>query len=371
MVTAASTTLLAAAALLAGCSRGPRPDEAGRLDHPHAPGSLASPTGLRVVDFHAHWDPRYPLTMLDRMDQAGVAVAVNYSGGLPTALPHSVRGERESGGRLRFFCNVPWRLIGEPDFVERVVLHLRECKTAGALGLKISKALGLGVPDPATGSLLAVDDPWLDPIFEEAGRLGFPVSIHTGDPQAFFRPCGPENERFEELTAAPEWCFADRDVYPAWEELYAAFLRRVARHPGTVFVGVHFGNAPEEPARVAAAMREHPNLWIDTAARLPEIGRHPPEEIRAVFAEFPDRILFGTDLQVGPDVLVLGAGSPEPSPADVETFWRSTWRYFETADADIPSPTPIQGRWPLHGIALDRAALEALYHGNAERLLGL
>lgn len=367
----APAALLACAALLAGCSRGPRPGESGGLGVLHPPGTLATPTGIRVVDFHAHWDPHSPATMLDRMDQAGIAVAVNYSGGLPRLLPHSVQAERDSGGRLRFFCNVPWSRLEEPDFVGAVVAHLRDCKRAGALGLKISKALGLGVPDPATGALLAVDDPWLDPIFEEAGRLGFPVSIHTGDPQAFFRPCGPDNERFEELTAAPEWCFADRSIYPAWEDLYAAFLRRVARHPDTVFVGVHFGNAPEEPARVGAAMREHANLWIDTAARLPEIGRRSPEEVRAVFSEFPDRVLFGTDLQVAPDLLVLGAGPAEPSPADVETFWRSTWRYFETADTDIPSPTPIQGRWTLRGLALDRDALERFYHRNAERLLGL
>jgi Ca-activated chloride channel family protein len=123
--------------------------------------------------------------MLDRMDQAGIAVAVNYSGGLPASLPHSVHGERESQGRLRFFCNVPWSRIEQPDFVERVVRHLHDCKTAGALGLKISKALGLGVPDPATGRLLAVDDPWLDPIFEEAGRRGVPGAIPTPEDNYF------------------------------------------------------------------------------------------------------------------------------------------------------------------------------------------
>lgn len=363
--------LLAVAALLAGCSRGSQPDQEGGAARAAAPGPLATPTRLRVVDFHAHWDPRYPRLMLDRMDQAGIAVAVNYSGGSPRALARSVEAERESAGRLRFFCNVPWSLLEAPDFVERAVRHLRGCKTAGALGLKISKALGLGVPDPVTGALLAVDDPWLDPLFEEAGRLGLPVAIHTGDPQAFFRPCDAQNERFEELTLAPEWCFADGAVYPAWEELFSGFLRRVGRHAATTFVGVHFGNDPEEPARVGAALREHANLWIDTAARIPEIGRRPPDEVRAVFAEFPERVLFGTDLQVGPEMLVLGAGPPDPSTADVETFWRSTWRYFETADAEIASPTPIQGRWTVRGLALPPELLERLYHGNAERLLGL
>ena len=334
-------------------------------------GPLGTPTGIKVIDFHTHWDPQYPEMMLKRMDEAGVAVSMNFSGGTPRALSFSAADDKKSNGRLRFFCNIPWSHVDMPDFVGAVVEYLRECKNSGALGLKISKALGLGVPDPVRGGLLAVDDPWLDPIFEEAGRLGLPIAEHVGDPQAFFRPCTPDNERYEELTLAPEWCFADRTQFPAWEDLFAAFVNRVSRHPNTTFVGVHFGNDPEDPAHVGELMREHANLWIDTSARIPEIGRHPPDEVRGVLAEFPDRILFGTDLQVGPDMLVLGAGPPNVTQADVERFWRSTWRYFETNDLDIPTPTPIQGRWNVNGIGLSQDALEKLYHGNAERLLGL
>jgi predicted TIM-barrel fold metal-dependent hydrolase len=334
-------------------------------------GPFGTPTGIRVIDFHSHFDPRYPDVMLKRMDEAGIAATNNYSGGTPHSIDASVAAQKQSNGRLRFFCVIPWGATEIPDFVGQVVQFLRQCKQLGGLGVKITKGLGLGAIDPVKGGLLAVDDPWLDPIFEEAGRLGLPVGIHVGDPQAFFQPCGPENERYEELTFAPRWCFADRSVYPSWEDLFGAFVRRVGRHPGTVFVGAHFGNDPEEPLRVGRTMREHPNLWIDTAARVPEIGRRPPEEVRSVFAEFPDRIVFGTDLQVGPDSTVLGAGPQDTTQADVENFWRSTWRYFETTDAGIPSPTPIQGRWTVTGIGLGTDELEKFYHGNAERLLGL
>ena len=37
----------------------------------------------------------------------------------------------------------------------------------------------------------------------------------------------------------------------------------------------------------------------------------------------------------------------------------------------IPSPTPNQGRWAIDGVGLPREVLEAVYHGNAERLLGV
>ena len=70
---------------------------------------------------------------------------------------------------------------------------------AGARGLKVLKDLGLVVRDK-TGKLITVDDPRLDPIWEECGKLGIPVSIHVSDPEAFFHPVDNTNERYEELT---------------------------------------------------------------------------------------------------------------------------------------------------------------------------
>ena len=50
---------------------------------------------------------------------------------------------------------------------------------------------------------------------------------------------------------------------------------------------------------VAALLRKYPNLYIDTAARIPEMGRYDAAKMRALFIEFQDRIVFGSDLVVG------------------------------------------------------------------------
>src|SRR5690606_34562809 len=180
------------------------------------------------------------------------------------------------------FANLDWReLAAGPGYGARLAAKLREAHRLGARGLKIPKALGLGVRD-REGHLLAVDAPELDPVFEAAGELGMPVAIHTGDPVAFWQPPTPDNERHAELAVHPGWSFYGKDV-PSWEELFAAFERRVARHPKTTFIGVHFGNAPEYPDRVRALLARHANLYIDTAARIPEIGRHDPAAMRDLF----------------------------------------------------------------------------------------
>ncbi len=141
---------------------------------------------------------------------------------------------------------------------------------------------------------------------------------------------------------------------------------------------MHFGNDPEDPDRVAAMLDKHPNLYIDTAARVPEIGRqdaaHEVAKMRAFFEKYQDRILFGTDTGVGAadeDLMLGSMGATPPGPADVERFFTSTWRWFETRDHAIPSPTPIQGRWTVTGIGLAPDVLEKVYWRNAAKLLGL
>jgi predicted TIM-barrel fold metal-dependent hydrolase len=139
-------------------------------------------------------------------------------------------------------------------------------------------------------------------------------------------------------------------------------------------VSVHFGNAAEQPERVAALLDRYPNLLIDTAARIPEIGRRPAGAMRALFVRHQDRILFGSDLGIGsaPGDLVLGSsGTEPPGPADIDRFFGATWRYFETADRDFAHPTPIQGDWTISGVGLPPAVLDAIYRQNAAHLLDI
>lgn len=315
------------------------------------------------------------------MESYGIVFSVNLSGPPPDNGLNDVLADTEVAyGRSVVFVNLPWDWCDKPGCGKRLAAELVKAKTLGARGLKISKGLGLMYPGQ-DGKLLRVDDPALDPVFAKAGELGLPIAIHVGDPQAFWQEPGPSNERHEELDAHPEWSFYaeyKKGRVPAWRELYDAFLRRVARHPKTTFIGVHFGNAPEEPDLVAQSLDRYPNLMIDTAARLPAIGRtdatHSPGRMREFFLKYQDRILFGTDTGVGRPARALMFGSTglePPTQADADRFYESSWRYFETADTDIPSPTPIQGRWTISGINLPPAVLERLYYKNAQRLLYL
>ena len=334
----------------------------------------ATPTNAQsvrgIIDVHVHTSPTLYTQLGDVLASTGITRFVNLSGGSsPRRLAKSREAARQLEGRTAFCVNLAWRDISRPDFVKRQVSLLRMAAHLGARCLKISKALGLGVPDPKNSDgYLAVDDPLLAPIWREAGRLGFPVFIHTEDPKAFFAPSGPQNERRDELSVHPEWSFADPS-YPRREALLAARDRVLAKHRGTTFIGVHFANNPEDLDYVGRILAAHPNLYVDIAARLPEIGRHPSAKVRALFLRFQDRILFGTDLGFNRGGIMLGSvGRDRPDLLDLFWFYAVHFRFFETNDRAFRHPTPIQGRWPIDAISLPQIAREKIYRTNALRL---
>ncbi len=326
-----------------------------------------------VIDWHVHFEPEAMARADDLLDAEGITEVVNLSGGSPgRGLEEQLAAARTSRHKVHVFAVLDMREAKRgPGYGARLAAQLEASAKLGAEGWKIPKGLGLGYRR-YDGLLLPVDDPELDVVFDKAGELSLPVAIHVADPKAFWLPPTIVNERYAELGAHPGWSFYDTEA-PPWEELLAQLERRIARHPRTTFVAVHFGCAPEEPDRVQRMLETYPNLYIDTAARVPEIGRHDPARMRAFFEKFQDRIVFGTDLGVGaaPEDLMLGSTGPEPpGPAEIRLFFDATWRYFETADRQFAHPTPIQGSWKIDGIGLSPAVLRKLYHDNAARLLG-
>jgi predicted TIM-barrel fold metal-dependent hydrolase len=348
---------------------------------PTAAGADSQARGGRLprIDVHTHIGPDGIDRALGIMKKWGIDGMVNLSGmyaGPPRFALETQRAAAErAGGRIALFANADFVRavrLHQDDYGQYLAKQLEESKKQGAIGLKIPKALGLGYPMPDMKRAMPVDDPGLDPLFDKAGQLGMPVAIHTGDPRAFWLPADPSNERYDELKAHPDWSFHGEGI-PSWQQLYDSFERRVARHPKTTFIGVHFGNAPEDPELVARMLDKYPNLHVDTAARVPEIGRHDAAKMRRFFEKYQDRVLFGTDTGIGgsAEEMMFGSnGELPPTDADEARFFTATYRYFETRDKQFEHPTPIQGRWKIDGLGLPESILRKVYFDNAVRILG-
>ena len=334
------------------------------------------PADLPKVDVHLHIDLRSADEALAILREHHIVIGLNASGGEVTrGLPKSRDLALSSKGALQPLCNIALFGFDDPRYPAYIADSLRGCVALGGKGVKIHKLLGLGLTD-ASGALTAVDDPRLDVLFDGAAKLGLPVLIHSGDPKAFFEPPTPSNERYEELRVHPGWSFygtgPDGKPWPSWNELLDQHERRVARHPETIFLGAHFGNAAEDLERVGRMLKRYPNYMIDTAARVPEIGRHDAARVRAFFIEHQDRILFGSDLGVGPEGLTLGSGGEKPGTREESRdFFARQFLFFETAGRHMPSPTPIQGNWTIDGLGLPQSVLKKVYSQNAARIFKL
>lgn len=333
----------------------------------------------RLIDMHMHIEgrPERFERAIKIMDASGIGVGVELGSGTVTA---EKEGESDFE-KLQLVANevCPGRFVNymildyggwsDPDWSERAVRQLEKGHRLGAAGLKEFKRLGLVVRDGA-GKLIKVDDSKLDAVWRRCGELGMPVSIHVGDPQAFWEPLNETNERWDELRDHPSWWFGNPEKYPPRMELLEALERVIERHPQTTFVCVHFGNNPEDIQWVDQQLEKHPNMMIDLAARMPEIGRGDPEPLRAMFVKNQDRILFGTDFQVW-DRFILGSAGDDERPTDYDglMFFKKCFRFLETDDRDWPHMTPIQGKWTISSISIPAEVQRKVYFDNARKLL--
>jgi hypothetical protein len=327
-----------------------------------------------VIDFHTHVSPRRgskrpsvpPADLLPVMDAVNVRTMVNLTGGWGEDLAATTAGfDRAFPGRFLSMTEPAWIRAGETGYAAWQAGEMAKAKEAGAVGLKVLKTLGLylreGGPD---GPLVKVDDARFDPMWEACGRLGLPVAIHVGDPEAFFLPIDRFNERYEELGAHPDWSFYGKD-FPAFEEILAARDRVFARHPKTTFVALHVGHWAENLQAVGGMLDRFPNVHVEMGARIGELGRQPRTSAR-FFDRYQDRILFGTD--------AVPLGTQTPQQVFGEDLYRIYYRFLETEDEYFdyaPAPIPPQGRWKIYGLGLPDGILRKVYYENAERVLGI
>lgn len=318
------------------------------------------------INVHLHPEKLSPAELDEHvrvMDEANIAVSVSLDGRVGTKFSEHLTTltERHPG---RFVAFVRMDYIGDgdpqdqktwdihkPGYGARMADRLSEAVRQGACGLKLLKDLGLTIRDQS-GKIIPPDDPRFDPVWERAAELNIPILWHCADPRAFFNPIDERNERWEELHRHPEWSFHGGD-FPKFDDLVAARMRVVGRHPKTTFILAHFADLPDDLQTLGRYLDKYPNAYVEFAGRIAELGRQP-YTAREFFLKYQDRILFGTD------------GVP-PATELVPHF-----QMLETRDEYFPyedNPFPPQGFWNINGLGLPDDVLRQVYYENAARVI--
>jgi predicted TIM-barrel fold metal-dependent hydrolase len=299
----------------------------------HAGPLRSAPLPLPRLDAHQHLTPGTIDLAIRIAELQGIGALVNLSGGAEGGtLEAQLAAARPYGERVVVFMNPDPRGCCDDAWAVREAARAARGRALGARGLSVEIAPGLDLTAASTR-----------PLFEACAALGLPVAVSA--------------------VGAPD-----------------ALAALAARHPLVTFVGAHFAERPDDPAAVRRLMDELPNLWIDLAGRVAELGQRS-DVTRAAILAHPDRVLFGTDARFvesgASRGIVLGAGDPILLDDDLlggqerRVFFDATLRFLESRDPGLPDPIPRHDLPGPAGLGLPRAVLDRLYHQNAERLLHL
>ena len=236
----------------------------------------------------------------------------------------------------------------------------------GAVAVKIWKEVGLGLRD-ASGRFVLPDDPVFDPIYAHLARHGKPLHAHLAEPIDAWLPLDPTSPHHGYYSANPQWHLHGKAEYPSHATIIAARDNILRKHPTLVMLAAHLGSLEHDLDGIARRLEEFPNLHIEVAARTRNLTRHPPERVRALFARFPDRILYGLDSGWKPH---LWDRPPTDSQrqayaTQLEVRYRADFAYYAGRGEVLHS-----GR-KTEALGLPRETLARFYHLNAERLLRL
>jgi predicted TIM-barrel fold metal-dependent hydrolase len=296
--------------------------------------------GFRVLTINVDY-PDFP--PIDIQQRDAVALRKKYPGRVAFAATFSVAG------------------FQSPDWAASQLSHLDAAFAQGAVGVKVWKNIGLALRDP-NGQYVMVDDPRLKPIFDRLERDNIVVLGHQAEPLNCWLP-------FEKMTIRsdrdyfrehPQYYMYRHPEVPSHEAQLAARDHLLAQHPALRFDSVHLASLEWDVTRIARFLDRFPNANVDVAARMSHLEyqatRHR-EKVRQFLIHYQDRILYGTDIEVGPDNSTTVA-------AEAHKAWLEDWRFLNTADEMHSSEFDAT----FGGLALPKSVVDKIYSGNARKM---
>ena len=304
-----------------------------------------------IIDMHAH-DYASSLEEIQQwaktMDEVGVLnTAVMHCSWIGRPFEEYVEAYAPCKDHFRFWCCFDYTGIDTPEWPENALKALERCKEMGAVGVGElgDKGEGDTYARPGDGKDIHIDDPRIKPLIAKAGELKMPISIHIAEPYWMYLPMDETNDG---LANAVYWHVDTTNCY-GYNKLMETFENALRENPGTIFIACHYLNMTHDLPRLGALLDKYPNMYFDISARVAE-SAHTPRATREFLIKYQDRVLFGTDNGMDPEM------------------YRNIFRVLETNDEHFYIPE-LGYHWALSGFNLPDEVLKKLYHDNAERIL--
>jgi len=222
---------------------------------------------------------------------------------------------------------------------EQVIAKVRD---DGYIGLKFWFGPPYRVLKEDEEGITRIDDPRYEEFFATLEKANILItSLHIADPN------GPFGDRTDWL----------KDPVYYWEQI-RAFENVVAKYPDLTIIAAHGVWLVCQDAQIdylRYMLKTYPNLYFDVSATFQYMPLVNRENLRELYIEYQDRILYGTD---GGRVVDNAVNS-------------TTDRYaksFAILETDEIVAGDFFGNKPIRGLNLPRKVLEKIYYMNALKL---
>lgn len=243
-------------------------------------------------------------------------------------------------------------------YIDSVLIGLDEDFARGALACKVWKNVGMELKD-ASGQFVMVDDPLFEPIFKHLASVGKSLLIHNAEPRACWRPLDEPSPHAGYYRNNPEWHMHGRPEVHSHEALVAAQDRLLEAHPNLHIIGAHLGALEFDVAEVALRLQRFPNYAVDMSARLRDLLVQDANKVRQFFLDYPDRVLYGTDLGQQTPHSSLSSEQRQAAHKYLRSESQAHFRYFESS-----GPMELDG-WRGECLGLPFDILQKFYVDNA------
>ncbi len=198
------------------------------------------------------------------------------------------------------------------------------------------------------------EGPRMDEFFAYAEQQQIPLVIHNNDPRGNWDKNAPNRARLEEKG----WFYGNGDL-PSQEEFFVMLENVFLKHPNLRAAISHMGFYYDDLPRAAKWLDLCPNLYYDLTPAVEvflELSL-TPEETRAFFRKYRNRMFVGTDTSVD-----WAPGSRVREFNDQKV--RMMEVFFEGN-----APEVVAGKYPVVPMLLEKDIVEDIYYTNALRFL--
>jgi len=341
----------------------PNPTPESKEREQSAPFSL---TKIPKIDSHTHIDAESAeeplLEMLESQNTKWLSVC--YDGlqlqELEKRIEVSRRLHAKYPQRISWATSFKLTNWGSPDWTAEVIDSLGKSFADGAVAVKVWKDIGMSLKD-ADDSLVLIDDPRFDPVFDFIRQQGKTLVGHVIEPLSCWLPLESmtvNNDRNYYEDHPEEHAYRNPQIL-RYDRYLDAMKHLVAGHPGLRMVICHLAGLESDIDALGELFDKHSNFAVDTAARIGHLQSLDREKVRAFLVKYQDRFLYGTDMEITSE---NEAENREKTRQAAETYERD--RLYFSTDRELTVPELDK---PVRGLALPPEVLQKIYYTNARR----